>query len=331
MGIRKVFLYFVILISTVVIIASLLSLFYNLPYWYSKLLDFPRLQYLIIGIICSFLFLILTEKWNWPSVLLGLGLVVSISIHSIRILPYWIGDKTVSDAIANISEENTVSILLSNVLISNRDSGKLFKVIKGANPDIILVMEINQWWLDELKILKQDYPYEIEQPNELAYGMALYSKSPIKNAEIVYLKHENVPSFHCRVELKSGKEFRLYSVHPVAPMPSDKYPDNVGEAENELILVGKLVSRNQMPSVVAGDFNDVSWSNTSRLFENHGQLNNVRLGRGLFNTFGANSIILRWPLDHYYVTKEFQLLDLQRLDKIGSDHFPLYAKFLLAD
>jgi endonuclease/exonuclease/phosphatase (EEP) superfamily protein YafD len=329
MGVRKGINYVVIFISTLVIIASLLSLFYNLPYWYSKLLDFPRLQYFILGIICLILFILLTKKWKWPSVLLGLGLVASILIQSIRIFPYWIGQKSVPDAGQNISEENSVSILLANVLISNRESDKFLEVVRNANPDIILAMEVNQWWIGELEILKQDYPYVMEQPNDVAYGMALYSKFSIKDTQIKYLKHKNVPSFHSRVELKSGKEFMLYAVHPVAPMPSDKYPDNVGEAEIELIRVGELVSQNQLPSMVAGDFNDVSWSNTSRLFGNDGQLNNVRLGRGLFNTFDANSSILRWPLDHYYVTKEFKLVDLKRLDKIGSDHFPIIAKFLL--
>ncbi|CAL66882.1 endonuclease/exonuclease/phosphatase family protein [Christiangramia forsetii] len=329
MSIRKAIYYFVILVSTVVIIASLLSLIYDLPYWYSKLLDFPRLQYFILGIVCSIFYVILTKKWNWLSIFLGLGLVVSLWIQSIRIFPYWIGEKVVSDAGDTISVKNSVSILLANVLISNRKSEKFIKVVKEANPDIILAMEVNQWWLDELENLKQDYPHVIKQPNEVAYGMALYSKFPIKNAQIKYLKHKNVPSFQGRVELGSGKEFMLYAVHPVAPMPSDEYPDNVGEEEIELISVGKSVSKNQMPSIVAGDFNDVSWSNTSRLFENNGKLNNVRLGRGLYNTFDANSSIMKWPLDHYYVTKEFKLIDIRLLDKIGSDHFPIYAKFLL--
>jgi endonuclease/exonuclease/phosphatase (EEP) superfamily protein YafD len=329
MNFRKAVYYFVIFISTLVIIASLLSLFYNLPYWYSKVLDFPRLQYFILGLICFVLFLFLNRKWKWPSILLGLGLVASIVIHSVRIFPYWFGDKTVADAGKNISEENAVSILLANVLITNREYGKVLDVVSKANPDIIIAMEVNQRWLNELESLKEDYPFDLEQPNEEAYGMALYSKFPLKNTQIKYLKHKNVPSFHCRVVLESGKEFMLYAVHPVAPMPSDKYPDNVGEAEIELVRVGELVSQNQLPSMVAGDFNDVSWSNTSRLFGNDGKLNNVRLGRGLYNTFDANSSIMRWPLDHYYMTKEFKLVEIKRLNKIGSDHFPIFAKFVL--
>ena len=59
-----------------------------------------------------------------------------------------------------------------------------------------------------------------------------------------------------------------------------------------LSKIGEIVADNDLPSVVAGDFNDVSWSNTSRLFGEKGKLKNVRLGRGLFNTFDANSFIV---------------------------------------
>lgn len=327
--IRKICYYFVIVISSLLVLASLLSLFYNLPYWYSKLLDFPRLQYLILGVIFLILFLLLTRKWNWPAILLSVGLVAAILIQSVKFFPYWFGEKTVPDATQNISSENTVGIMLANVLIKNKKSAKFLKVVNEIEPDIVIAMEVNEWWLGELEPLKKVYPHVMEQPNDEAYGMAVYSKLPLKDSQVKYIKHKNVPSFHTKVQLKSGKEFMLYAVHPVAPMPSDKYPDNVGEAEIELVRIGELVAENKLPSIVAGDYNDVSWSNTARLFGEDGNLRNIRLGRGIYSTFDANSTFLRWPLDHYYVTKEFKLIGLNRLDKIGSDHFPIYAEFSL--
>lgn len=329
MSFRRMFFYFIVFISSIVVLASLLSLLYDLPYWYSKLLDFPRLQYLILSTLCLILIAGLNKKWKWPSILLVAGLVASIFIQSIRIYPYWFGNKTVPDAAENFSEENSVSLLLSNVLMTNRESAKILEAVRDADPDIFLAMEVNQWWLDELEVLKQDYPYVMEQPNDEAYGMALYSRLPLKQKQLKYLKHKNVPSFHTRVQLKSGKEFMLHAVHPVAPMPSDKYPDNVGEAEVALLKVGDFVAGEKIPSLVAGDFNDVSWSKTARLFGKSGELKNVRIGRGLYNSFDANSMLMRWPLDHFYVTKEFHLAHLRTLGKVGSDHFPVYAELVL--
>ncbi|WP_010231698.1 endonuclease/exonuclease/phosphatase family protein [Gillisia marina] len=280
------------------------------------------------------LFILLNNKWKLPSIALAVGLLAAIFIHFSFISSYLIGEKVVSSIkISEVSPEKTVGILLGNVLITNKDSSKFLEVIRNTNPDLVLAMEVNSWWVEALQPLKNEYPYTIEYPLDNAYGMALYSKYPLSETEIQFLNHSKVPSFNAVVTLPSGDSFKFHGVHPVAPFPSDKYPENIGENGNDqqkeiaLKKVGELVSKNQKPSIVAGDFNDVSWSNTSRLFGQDGNLKDVRIGRGLFNTFDANSIIMRWPLDHFFVSEEIAVIEFKRLPNIGSDHFPLFAKF----
>ena len=329
MKFSKIFYYFIIVLGTVLILASLLSLVYDLPYWYSKVLDFPRLQYLILAVLCFLLFLGLNKKWKLPSLAFMLGLLVSIYIHSVRIFPYWFGDKTVPDAVAAEGASNTVGIMLANVLIKNDKYDRFLELVKEQDPDMLLAMEVDRKWVEQLQVLKKDYPHVMSRPNDEAYGMILFSKLPLRKQEVKYLKHDFVPSFHTEVVLPSGKAFKFHAEHPVAPVPSDKYPDNKGEKEVELLLVGEMVADDELPAIVAGDFNDVSWSHTSRLFGHDGKLKNVRIGRGLYNSFDATSMVMRWPLDHYFVTEGFELADLKRLGGIGSDHFPMYAKFVL--
>ena len=48
---------------------------------------------------------------------------------------------------------------------------------------------------------------------------------------------------------------------------------------------------------------------------------------GMFSTFHAHYPALRWPLDHVFVSKHFTLVNMQRLDAFGSDHFPILATF----
>ncbi len=328
--IRKVFFYFIIVMSVMVIVVSLLSLIYDVSYWYSKVLDFPRQQYLLMGVICLLLLIWFNKTWKPASILLILGLISSIGIHSVRILPYVIGEKTVPDAnLETVAEENIVSIMIANVLISNKKVDDFLKIVNKTAPDLLLVMEVNDWWMTELNALTKQYPYIMKYPADNAYGMTLYSKLPLENNEIKFLSKPDVPSFHALVTLPSGKSFRFHGVHPVAPVPSEKYPDNEGEKEVALIKVGKLVSEESVPSVVAGDFNDVSWSYSSRLFGKNGNLKNVRIGRGLYNSFDAHSYIMRWPLDHFFVSNDFSLLELERLPGFGSDHFPLFVKLVL--
>ncbi|MDT0645876.1 endonuclease/exonuclease/phosphatase family protein [Zunongwangia sp. F260] len=328
---RKIFYYPIIFFSVLLIIISLLSLVHDLSLWYSKVLDFPRLQYLIVGVALLILILLLNKKWNVFSVLVGIGLVAAITLHSIKIFPYFFGDKAVKDAAELKEESSEIGIVIANVLITNTAYDEFLKIIQEKNPDIILAMEVNKKWIQNLQVLKEKYAYRIEYPLENAYGMAMYSKFPLENQEIKFLNKDDVPSFHTRISLPGGAHFMFHGVHPVAPVPSSKYPDNEGEKEVALVKIGDSVAKDTLPSIVAGDYNDVSWSLTSRLFEESGNLKNVRIGRGLFNTFDSNSIIMRWPLDHFFVTQEFYLSEIERLSKIGSDHFPLYVKLVLPE
>jgi endonuclease/exonuclease/phosphatase (EEP) superfamily protein YafD len=49
----------------------------------------------------------------------------------------------------------------------------------------------------------------------------------------------------------------------------------------------------------------------------------MNLGRGLFSIFDVRSVLARWPLDHFFVSAPFQVVEPKRLPDVGSDHFPL--------
>ena len=93
----------------------------------------------------------------------------------------------------------------------------------------------------------------------------------------------------------------------------------------ELIVLGKEIDKHQRtePTVVCGDLNDVAWSFTTQLFLRLSKLLDPRMGRGMYNSFKADSRIWRFPLDHVFHSDEFKLIDLRVCDYVGSDHFPV--------
>ncbi|MDX5438523.1 MAG: endonuclease/exonuclease/phosphatase family protein, partial [Pontibacter sp.] len=270
-------------------------------------------------------------KWHFSAVAFALGLVSAIVIQSTFILPYTVvAAKTVeSDEPSAVQQGRAFSLLIANVWMKNRQADEFLQLVQQANPDLVLAMETDQWWVDQLSPLRQKYAHVVTYPLDNTYGMVLYSKLPLKETDIMFLKHETVPSIHTNVVLPNGEEFILHAMHPVPPKPSE-YPDNVGEEEVALLKVGKMVSQTDMPAVVAGDFNDVAWSRTSRMFNTQSRLRDVRVGRGLYNSFGAKNILFRYPLDHVYVSEEFRVVQMERLSKFGSDHFPILIKLSLA-
>ncbi|MGB3588016.1 MAG: endonuclease/exonuclease/phosphatase family protein [Tunicatimonas sp.] len=329
---KKIVYYLIVLLSVITISATLLSLLYDVNVWWIKALDFPRIQLLLLGGICLLIIVTMTHRWTLGSMLLAAGLLTSVGLQAYFIYPYTpLSGTDVRSLDASLaSSDASVSLLIANVYMHNRQVGSLVEVVEEINPDMVLLMETDQWWMNALQPLRLRYPHVQEYAADNTYGMGLYSRYPWQDMQVKFLQHDSVPSFHAEVQLPNGQSFWFHGVHPVPPVYS-KYPDNEGEEEVALIKVGRMVAQHQQPTVVAGDFNDVAWSNTSRLFQVEGQLSDTRVGRGLYNSFDAQSSVMRWPLDHVYVSGDFALTKLQRLNKFGSDHFPIHAVMVLKE
>ena len=329
---KRIILYGTALVSLVVVGSTLLSLLYDVNVWWIKVLDFPRLQTLMVGIICLVTLPLLIHRWSLGPILLIAGLLSSVALQTHFVYPYtpWSQKDVPTSNAETLSTSATVRLLIANVYMHNQQAEAFLQIAEQADPDMILVMETNRWWMEALQPFRRLYPHYHEYPTDNTYGMGLYSRYPLKNLQTKFFQHDSVPSFHTEVLLPGGRTFYFHGVHPVPPVYS-KHPDNKGEQEIELIKVGQMVAAHRRPAVVAGDFNDVAWSSTSRLFQVEGQLHDTRVGRGLYNSFNAQSLIMRWPLDHVYTTEDFELVSFQRLGKFGSDHFPIYAELVLVE
>lgn len=324
---KSIYKYILFTVSILMLIVSLLSVFRNSSIRYLKLLDFPRIQFAVIII----LLLVLVQFINKSKikVFLTLGLILSVLIHLRFIINYTPLVRTeVQTADREKADGKTVSLIISNVKMTNRTSKLLIESVKLKNPDLLLLMETDQWWENELASLKKLYRYSHKEINNKTYGMILFSKFPLDNFKVNYLNNDYVPSFVADVEVSNKKTFRLYCVHPVPPTYFENLPDNKGDVEKSLMKIGQFVKDDRKASIVAGDFNDVVWGQANHLTGTKGILNDVRVGRGFYNSFDANSIFMRWPLDHILLTDEFKLKKFQVLKEVESDHFPIYAEFM---
>ncbi|NML64197.1 endonuclease [Hymenobacter sp. RP-2-7] len=328
-------LYLVALLGTVSVAATLLSLPANTPEWWLKLLDFPRVQTLLVALGCLVLLPLLARRWHWGTWALALGLGSAAGLQASIVLPY---SPLVPLAVAQATPAQathraaTLRLFEANVLQSNRHAADLLRLVRQQNPDVVLLEETNAWWAHAVDSLGQAYPYHMLCPLPDTYGMLLYSKYPLSDTVRRFLQHPNVPSFYANVQLPSGQRFYLCAVHPVPPVPSE-HPYNKHEREAELVKVGRLLQAQTqgpgLPTLVVGDLNDVAWAHTTRLFESQANLHSVRVGRGLYATFDAKIPLLRWPLDHVFVSSQFRVVELKRLAYFGSDHFPLYCELAL--
>jgi endonuclease/exonuclease/phosphatase (EEP) superfamily protein YafD len=310
----------VIILSAIALIATVLPLIPS-DLWFIRIFDFPRLQitFLLIAALIGVIWFL--DKANLGTWALSFLLVAAIIYQSTLIAKYtFLANPEVLDSDSH-DESNTISLLIYNVYMKNDNFKGVFDNISSCDPDIVLTLETNKRWAEELEKTKEKYPYFVEHPLENTYGMILYSRLELIDPEVKFLIEKNVPSIHSKVKLRSGLIVKLSAVHPKPPVPSETTTSTQRDAE--LILVGKQTKNFDGPTIVAGDLNDVAWSHTTRLFQRISGLLDPRVGRGFYNTYNAKIPILRWPLDHVFHSDHFKLIKLEILPNFGSDHFPV--------
>jgi endonuclease/exonuclease/phosphatase (EEP) superfamily protein YafD len=308
-------------LSILATVASLIKWRYD---WWIRVFDFPRVQIsaiIILMLISSFIVYSFAFLWHFVLTGLLLAALISQTMKIYRYTPF--AQKQVLSYKGN-DKKNSISILVSNVLQTNRNSEKLLKLIKKYQPDLILTLETDKWWGEQLANLEKEWSYTIKKPLNNLYGMHLFSRFEIKNAKIKNLVKNDIPSFELQIVLKSGDLVNVFCLHPKPPIPSESDTSLFRDAE--LLIVGKKVEKSKKPILIFGDFNDVAWSHSTRLFQKVSELLDPRIGRGFFNTFHAGYPLFRWPLDHIFHSDHFILIKMKRMKNIGSDHFPIYIE-----
>ncbi len=292
--------------------------------WWIRLFDFPRLQIAFAIAVILFVYVLLIRDFSLGGILFVFGLSLCLFYQAYMMFPYTRFAKKQVQQSTNATAESSLSLMTANVLQTNRDAAALIKIIRKADPDIILAVETDDWWKGELKEFEKTHPFIVHQPQDNTYGMLLYSKLELIRPEVKFLIQDDVPSIHSRVTLRSGKEIELRCLHPRPPFPTEDTSSLDRDAE--ILVVGKENKENKKPFVVMGDLNDVAWSRTNYLFQDISGLLDPRIGRGFFQTFHASYPFLRVPLDHFFHSNHFRLVDFRRLGYFGSDHFPVYIK-----
>ncbi|WOE33231.1 MULTISPECIES: endonuclease/exonuclease/phosphatase family protein [unclassified Acinetobacter] len=316
-----------ILIEIIAILVIWLSFWSLIPRaeWWIRAADFPRLQILWLGFVVFALLIFFYEQWTGFRLMLIMALIAALAYQLTMVLPYtFIWKKQVKTVRREqYDPDKQISLLVSNVLTPNKKYHLLIDQIKTLQPDIVLTLETDKNWQNNLSVIEKDYPYCIAVPLDNLYGMHLYSKLKLRDSEVKFILSDEIPSIHTSVILPSGHTVRLYCLHPKPPSPTEAKDSTLRDAE--LLIIGDQVKDLDSSCIVMGDLNDVAWSRTTRLFRRISGLLDPRVGRHYINTFHADYPLLRWSLDHVFHSTDFALVQMQRLAHIGSDHFPIYV------
>lgn len=294
------------LLCLIITFLSFLSLFGR--YHYFELSTHFRLQYVCLSLICAILFCIFRDgKFLLPC-------FICIILNGIYIFPYYSAKNNVNNA-AKID----LKLMLANVQGHNKNYDGLIQTIKSTNPDIIVLQEITEEWWQQIQTITADYPHFKSVPRAGGSGLALFSRFPIEQCDILTLDSSTHPALFSKINL-DGIILSILTIHPPTPTRADKFT-NRNEQFTQSALIMKSTPE---PKLMIGDLNTTMWSPYfTDLVENSG-LNEARKGRGLYPSWHAVlPPFLRIPIDHCLVSNKIEVSNIELGSYTGSDHFPL--------
>jgi len=225
------------------------------------------------------------------------------------VVPLYFGRKS-------LAASASVRLVQLNVNKTNKQKIRTLDFLRKANPDLILVEEVDDAWLSALRAGLPEYSQGVSEPRSDYYGIALLSRIPLDKAVIVRLGPETLPAIEARFTL-DGQPVALFGVHPPPPVS----PTTTRVRNRQLQSLARLVVMAKVPTIVAGDLNTSSFSPVFTDFLNESNMKDSRQGFGFQPTW--NSLFppfLRIPIDHVLLSETVDVKSRRVGPRVGSDH-----------
>jgi len=214
--------------------------------------------------------------------------------------------------------------MLINVQINNQAYGKVDQMIREYDPDFLVLLEIDDTWLDKLSCLAERYPHHESRARYDCFGIALYSKYPLVSSETVRVCKGSLPSVLGRFE-SEGRRLALFGTHPLPP-----WGRRFTLARDEQLgATPALLAKETAPLMILGDLNCTPWSLTFQRLASATGCQDTAPGWGYQPTWPAGPLPLWIPLDHCLCSPGIRVLHREVGPSIGSDHYPVIVDFQL--
>lgn len=217
----------------------------------------------------------------------------------------------------------------ANVLRSNHRHEDVLRYVRSIDPDIFLAMEVDTEWLAAMEPLHEAYPYRIEQPGSGAFGIALFSRVPIEEGEVIVSAVSGAPMI--RATLVFGeRRLSFLGVHPLPPVKSGTAAFRNGQLR-EIAALARSVPA---PRVLLGDLNVTPWSPHFRDLLTDSGLRDARQGFGIqpsWPEFSGVVGFLQIPIDHTLVSDDVEVVARRLGPNVGSDHRPVELEFRIGE
>ncbi|MBX7257199.1 MAG: endonuclease/exonuclease/phosphatase family protein [Candidatus Hydrogenedentes bacterium] len=214
----------------------------------------------------------------------------------------------------------SLRLMISNVLTTNKDYATFIELVKKEEPDVVVVMEINDAWVKALEPLEADYPHRTYRPREDNFGIGILSKKSVRETSDIDLC--GVPALQAVLSMQRQR-VNLLAVHTLPPVNAE----NAGRRNAQLKMIADITKDIRGLAIVAGDLNTTMWSPSFRSLVRESELRDARRGFGVHATWPADLAPFMIPIDHCLYRAPTSVKDFRTGPSFGSDHLPLIIDF----
>ncbi len=288
----------IVLLSCLATMAS----FFARWWWACELAGHFRVPW-FISLAIGTLILLLGKRRKLASIA---GILAVVNLAFIAPL-YFGGDRP-------ISNDPSLRLLVLNVLTANRQHQNVLDLIEKTDPDVIILSEVNQRWIDALRPLDDRYPFARKLPREHNFGMAMFSRREFGQVDTVLLD-DQLPAILARMQIQ-GQQLTIIGAHVLPPLGRIR----AAARNRQLAQLAEAAVSAPGEVVLAGDLNTTSWSPFFQDLLTDSRLRDSRRGFGVQATWSGLSAIFRIPIDHCLVSSQLIVDDRRVIPVDGTDH-----------
>ena len=332
---------FVFILNSLAATALLFS--YLLPHVPPK--TFPLLSVLSLGvpvlIILNLIFLVFWILRLKRQLLLSL-IILLLGYN------YVLGFVKFSPAETDEENRSDFSLMTYNVRMFNTYEWserkdipeKITGFVAEEDPDILCVQE---HYIGAAELAKV-YPYEYVKLKEKSaeFGSAIFSKYPIINQASLDFPHDgNNNAIYTDIVIKKTDTIRVFNVHfqslninpgieELQKEDSKKLLGRIGYGfslqQEQAIMLVEAVKESPYRTIIAGDFNNTSFSYIYDLVKMDGRFNDafLKAGSGFGKSFKLNYFPLR--IDFLLIEENMEINAFKKFEVEYSDHYPVLTK-----
>lgn len=246
------------------------------------------------------------------------GLAVGLAgFHLLWVAPAWLAERPAPGGVQ-------LRLVEINLNSQNTDHARVAAFIRSEDPDLVLLLEVNERWLTALESVARGYPHRIARPRGDNFGIALWTRLPVDRLEIARIG-SGLPSAVARLLTPQGC-LTLLGTHPPPPAGASL----AAERDQQIEAVARKLSASEGERVLLGDLNLTSWSPVFDDLIADSGLRDTRTGFGLQATWPTWFWPLSIPIDHCLISAGLRVVDRRVGPEIGSDHRPIVIELRFA-